>query len=420
MSSPIPNTSPSPEASRAFLVTLITLTFVMNTIGRGISETFAVFLLPVEKALAVDRATIAATYSIYMMSYGLAAPFTGQLIDRFGARICYATGLISLGSGYWLASTATSIGLYYLGVGVLGGIGTAALGMVTATSLIARWFSKGLGLASSIPYAAVGFGMLLFPPITQLLLNTYNWRSVHQMLAFAAFIPLLLLLVLPIRKFSQGSPSWQAMRANAKQSSSGGWTVSSAVKTSAFWALFLAYFATSVAAYSVLPHSVAFLVESGISPLAAASAFGLTGLLSTIGIIAIGWLSDRFGRIFAATVSYLSTLLGIASLLAVGVWPSMALVYGFVIFFGLMQGARGPILVALVAKIFAGGSVGAIYGTLSLALGTGAGVGSYVSGVLHNHSGSYRLSFIVAMGAVLVGILTFVLSPSIRHERVTG
>ena len=41
----------------------------------------------------------------------------------------------------------------------------------------------------------------------------------------------------------------------------------------------------------------------------------------------------------------------------------------FVWFFGLMQGARGPIIIASVARLVLGGGVGTIYGTLSLAMG---------------------------------------------------
>jgi MFS family permease len=96
-----------------------------------------------------------------------------------------------------------------------------------------------------------------------------------------------------------------------------------------------------VAAHSVLPHSVAYLVERGFDPLAAAGAFGLAGALSAIGILGAGWLSDRFGRRQTATISYLSTMTGITALALVSVFPTMVLVYAFVCFFGLMQGARG-------------------------------------------------------------------------------
>ena len=410
--------------TRAFLTSLVTLTFVMNAIGRGVTETFAVYLLPVEAALAVDRGQISATYSIYMLAYGMSAPFVGQLIDRFGARLCYTTGLVALGLGTLVGARSETIWQYYLGVGVLGGLGAAGLSMVAASSLLSRWFSSRLGTMSAIPYAAVGAGMLTFPPVAQKLMQTYDWRQVQtwQGMAVLAFIPLLFLL--PLRRYSAGSHAWRDLTARTAaahlSAQTTGWTVSAAVRTPAFWALFLAYFATSVAAYSVLPHSVAFLVERGFDPLLAASAFGMTGVLSVIGIIGSGWWSDRLGRLPVVTMTFIATITGILCLLAITVWPTIWLLYGFVLFFGLMQGARGPILVALVAKIFAGGSVGAIFGTLSMALGLGAAAGSWLSGVLHTQTGSYALAFVMAAVSSGVGLATFWLSPSLRGERVTG
>ncbi len=417
-------TTPSSTVDQRFLAGLVALTFLMNAIGRGVTETFAVYLLPVEAALGVDRAQIAATYSIYMVAYGFAAPFVGQLIDRMGARVCYATGLLTLGIGYMVGAQAGNIWHYYLGVGVLGGLGAAGLSMVAAASLLSRWFSSRLGTMSAVPYAAVGAGMLMFPPLTQWLLTTHDWRTVQmwQGVLVLAITPLLLLL--PMTRYNAGSDAWRDLKiktaTNLAASGATRWTVSAAVRTRAFWMLFLAYFATSVAAYSVLPHSVAFLVERGFAPQVAAWAFGATGVLSVIGILATGWLSDRFGRLPVVTLSYILTIMGILSLLAVEAIPSLVFVSGFVLCFGLMQGARGPILVALVAKIFAGGSVGAIFGTLSLALGLGAGTGSLISGALHTYTGSYGLSFIIAAVASVIGLATFWLAPTLRHERLAA
>ncbi len=420
------DTTAEPAAARAtparFVAGLVALTFLMNTIGRGITETFAVYLLPVEATLGVDRAAIAATYSIYMLAYGIAAPFVGQFIDRMGARACYAAGLIALGSGYLVGARAETIWTYYLGTGVLGGLGAAGLSMVAASSLLSRWFTARLGTVAAVPYAAVGAGMLTFPPLAQHLLATHDWRTVHawQGLFVLAVVPLL--FVLPMSRYSAGSDTWRDMKTAAAtaltEHGTTTWTARTALRTRAFWMLFLAYFATSVAAYSVLPHSVAFLVERGFDRQLAAWAFGATGVLSVIGILVMGSLSDRLGRLPVVTLSYIITIIGILSLLAVQWWPSVVLIYGFVLCFGLMQGARGPILVALVAKIFAGGSVGAIFGTLSMALGAGAGVGSLLSGALHTWTGSYAWSFAMAAGAAAVGLATFWLSSSLRHERV--
>ena len=96
-----------------FLYTLVALTFAMNLVARGVPETFAVFLLPVQKGLGVSRADITLTYSVYMLAYGLSGPFAGQLIDRFGARVAYGFGLASLGLGYFLAGFATELWHYH-------------------------------------------------------------------------------------------------------------------------------------------------------------------------------------------------------------------------------------------------------------------------------------------------------------------
>lgn len=403
---------------QAFLAAVVILTVVMNAIGRGVSETFAVFLLPVEKEFGSSRGATAATYSLYMLAYGIAAPFAGQLFDRFGARTCYGVGLAALAVGYGGAAAAPSLWTYYFAVGVLGGIGSAALGMVAASSLLARWFSRRMASVASLPYAAMGAGTLIFPPLAQLLIDASGWRRAYATLGLIVAVVFVVTMVLPLARFSQGSPQWQVLRTTAATGDGSSWTMSSALRTDAFWWLFLAYFATSVAAYSVLPHSVAYLIERGIDPLVAASAFGLTGVASALGIIAVGWAADRFGWRSTVTVTFLSTMTGIGALMLVEVWPSLIPVYAFVLFFGAMQGARGPILVALVARIFAGGSVGTIFGALSMALGSGAAVGSILSGVLYQWTGNYRAAFTCSLVACLAALVPFRVARSIREERV--
>ena len=406
------------RAERRFLATLLVLTFVMNMLARGVTETFAVFLLPVQQGLGVTRAQITLTYSVYMLAYGLSAPFAGQLIDRFGARVAYGFGLMSLGCGYVLAGSATELWHYLLAAGFLGGLGSASLGMIAASALLSRWFTNRIGTVMSVPYAAIGAGMLLLPPLTQLMLASTDWRMAHRLLGLGVLAILPFILVAPLKRVTAGSPEWRALKSRQSLAAVGPWTVGTAVRTGVFWGLFAAYLFTSVAAYSVLPHSVAYLIEQGFNPLVAASAFGFTGMLSVFGILAIGWLSDRFGRLYTASWSYLSTIVGIASLMLVSVWPSLVLVYAFVWFFGLMQGARGPIIIASVARLFPGGGVGTIYGTLSLAMGLGAALGSWISGLLYEVTGSYVSSFALAIVAALMGLATFWSVRGLREERI--
>jgi MFS family permease len=406
---------PAMEVSRAFLSTLVVLTFAMNLIARGVPETFAVFLLPVQKGLGVSRSDITLTYSVYMLAYGISGPLAGQMIDRLGARVAYGFGLVCLGAGYVLAGFATELWHYMLGVGLMGGLGAAALGMIVASALLSRWFTSRIGSIMSIPYAAIGAGMLVLPPLTQLLLDAYGWRTTHMIVGAGVLLALPLVMLLPLRRMTAGSPEWRTLRTQVAAGATQRWTIASALRTSAFWGLFLAYMATAVAAYSVMPHSVAYLVERGFDPLMAASAFGLAGMLSACGIIAVGWLSDRLGRRQTATITYISTIAGITALSFITLWPTLLLVYAFVLFFGLMQGARGPIIVAMVATLFPGG-VGVVYGTLSVAQGFGAGLGSWASGLLYELTGSYIVSFVLAIGWALVGLGSFWLVRSLREE----
>jgi MFS family permease len=405
-------------AKPGFLATLLLLTFLMNMVARGVTETFAVFLLPVQQGLGVSRPEITLTYSVYMLAYGASAPLAGQLIDRFGARAGYSFGLASLGFGYLLAGSATSLGHYLFAAGFLGGLGSASLGMIAASALLSRWFTNRIGTVMSVPYAAIGAGMLTFPPLTQLILGYTDWRTAHRILGVVVLGMLVLLALAPLKRMTAGSLEWQELRRRQASTAQGPWTVATAVQTGAFWGLFAAYLFTSVAAYSVLPHSVAYLIEQGFNPLVAASAFGFTGMLSVLGILWIGWMSDRFGRLQSASFSYLLTVLGIAALMLVSVWPSLALLYAFVLFFGLMQGARGPIIIALVARLFPGGGVGTIYGTLSLAMGAGAALGSWFSGLLYEWTGTYMTSFTLAVAAALAGLCIFWGVRSLREERV--
>jgi MFS family permease len=144
----------------------------------------------------------------------------------------------------------------------------------------------------------------------------------------------------------------------------------------------------------------------------------MMGLLSTLGILAIGWMSDNFGRLITVTLSYVVTIIGVLALIGTVHVPSLVLMYTFVACFGLMQGARGPILIALVSVLYRGGGVGSIFGALSVALGIGAAFGSWISGLLHEIVGGYTASFGLAVLSCLAGMLIFLIVPSLRHERL--
>ena len=403
--------------ANAMLAAVLALAFAMNMLGRGATEVFAVFLLPVEKDLGASRSAISGVYSTFMLVIGLAGPLAGAVFDKLGARIAYCAGLVLLGGSLHLAGAATALWQYYATAGLAAGLGVSLLGMVSANALLSRWYESRLGTAIGITYAASGFGVLIMAPVSQLLIEALGWRDAYRAMGAGLIAAAGLVAVLPLTRMWHGSPDWQRRRAAHEAATGGGWSVASAARSRPFWALMLVYLFTSLASFAVSPQSVAAMVEAGITPLAAAGAFGLCGMLSLIGNASIAPMVDRYGQRGMITLTYLGTIIGVLCLAALPFYPSMLLVYGWAVLFGVNQGTRGPIISTLAATLFAGGGIGRIYGTIALGMGIGAAAGSWVSGLLHDATGGYVAPFLMAAAAAAGGMATFWTVPLISEVR---
>lgn len=402
--------------SMAMLGGVLALAFGMNMLGRGATEVFAVFLLPVEKALSATRSEITGVYSLFMLVNGLAGPIAGTVFDKLGARAAYCSGLLLLGASLVVAGMATQVWHYYVALGFAAGLGVSLLGMVSANALLSRWYHARLGTVIGITYAATGFGTLLMAPVAQVLIDAFGWRDAYRIIGGSLLALALVSALLPMTRMWNGSAEWRERR-KAQEAGTGGWTISSAARSKAFWALMFVYFFTSMASFAVSPQSVAAMVEAGITPLAAASAFGVCGMLSLIGNASIAPLVERFGQRLMITLSYFGTIVGMLCLAALPSHPSVLLVYGWALLFGINQGTRGPIISTLTATLFAGGGVGRIYGTIALGMGIGAASGSWISGLLHDITGAYLASFLFAAASAAIGMATFWTVPLLSEAR---
>jgi MFS family permease len=174
-----------------------------------------------------------------------------------------------------------------------------------------------------------------------------------------------------------------------------------------FWGLAAVFFCTAAAMFSVLVQLVAFFIDAGFSPLTAASAFGMLGLLSATSVMASGIIADRFGYRQTVTASFAGTGAGMLILLLMTFQPSGALLALFVLLFGFCMGTRGPIVSSLSARYFSGPHVATIYGGIYSANALGAASGSLMGGVLHDLTGGYRAGLAIAVGFVVLAALPF-------------
>jgi MFS family permease len=372
--------------------------------GRGLGDTYAVFLLPLEREFGWARSQLTGVYSVYLLVNGFTAPLVGLAFDRLGPRWVFGAGVACLGAAFFLAGGIVSLWQFYVLIGALVGIAVSLNGMVPGSALLARWYRARLSTAIGIAFSAVGVGTLVFVPLAQYLVSEYHWRVAYRIfgLTLLAAAPAVLFL-LPWRRFAAGHPEYQPKLMKGE----GGWTLRAAMRTPVYWGLALIFFCTATAMFSVIVQLVAFLVDTGFSPFTAASAFGALGMLSALSIMASGFLSDRFGYRQAVTASFLGTASGMAILLVLTQFPSHALLIAFVAIFGLCMGTRGPVVSSVCAKVFAGANVATIYGTIYSMNALGAAFGSYVGGVLHDLTGGYRGGLVFALVFIAIAATPF-------------
>jgi MFS family permease len=384
--------------------------------GRGLADTYTVFLLPLEREFGWTRSELTGVYSIYLLVNGFTAPLVGLLFDRFGPRWVYGAGMSCLGMAFFLAQSLASLWQFYLFVGVLIGFAVSLNGMVPGSALLARWYRARLSTAIGIAFSAIGMGTMLFVPLAQQLVSQYDWRFAYRVfgVSLLLLVPVVLFAV-PWRAFAAGHPDYQVH--TRLPGAAEGWTLRTALGTRLYWSLAQVFFCTSSGMYAIVVQLVVFLIEAGFSPLAAATTYGVLGMLSSMSIMGSGFIADRFGIRRTVTVSFAGTATGMLLLMAISEWPSILLLGLFVPVFGLCMGTRGPIISSICARHFAGPSVATIYGTIYATNALGAAFGSLMGGVLHDLTGGYRVGLVFSLAFIALALAPFWTVPALRNYR---
>src|ERR1700684_1850026 len=86
-----------PREPARVALNVLALCFSLSVIGRGLGESFTVFLKPIAENFGWDRAQVVSVYSLTWLAGGLTAPLVGRLFDRSGPRNVYSLGLLLMG-----------------------------------------------------------------------------------------------------------------------------------------------------------------------------------------------------------------------------------------------------------------------------------------------------------------------------------
>src|SRR5476649_2702557 len=200
-----PEQTETPLKPARVALNVLPLCFALSVFGRGLCESFTVFLKPISESFGWDRAQVVSVYSLAALAGGLSAPRVGRLFDRSGPRTVYSLGLALLGGAFLVAAHAQQLWQFQLSIGICVGVGIALIGNVPNSILLGRWFGPRLPTAMAIVYSAAGAGVLILLPVSQLLIDHVGWRDAYQIFGGVTLALMLPLLVLPWRLFSTGS-----------------------------------------------------------------------------------------------------------------------------------------------------------------------------------------------------------------------
>jgi MFS family permease len=414
---------------------MVAACFLVIALISPLISSFSIFQVPILSEFNWSRGSIAIALAIHLVLSGIASPFAGGLIDRFGPRQVMPVGAILSAFALIWMSQSTSLWHFYIAFGVIGAAGSSLLQIVPLTTLISNWFVRHRGTAIGIVSAGSGAGQLALLPLMQYLIKEIGWR--HTYLAFGVAIlaipTILIWLFLHTRPEDRGLSAEDELSQRGPHDKSGvtteegggeserknggrrsevvildrewaetDWTVGKASRTFRFWTLTFVIALFAAGSFLISVQLAAYLGDKGYSPILAASVVGLQGMLNMVGKFAGGILSDRMGREKTLTLSIVMFVSSILLLNLAGGVNSPVIVYIYTIFYGIGFGIAVPAMMISAADLFQGKHFGSILGVIVLGGYSGGAIGSWLSGRFFDLTHSYEVNFLVAGAAMLI------------------
>jgi MFS family permease len=399
---------------------VVGVTFLALLASAGVRAAPGALIVPLERAIGWDRASISLVVAISILTYGLGAPLGSAIVDRVGIRLVMAGGLGVIAAGSAAMMLMTELWQFLLLWGVIIGLATGAVASVLGATIAIRWFRTDRGMVVGLFSAAASMGQLLFLPTLVSLTVVGGWEAAVAAMAVAVGA-----LVVPALLLMREGPSDVGLRAygdtgDPEPAEAGGVAaqdvrvpMATAARSVDFWLLAGSFFVCGFTSNGLIgTHLLPHAVEHGFSEVTAAGAVGVMGLMNVVGTLASGWLTDRYDnrRLLAAYYGFRA-----ASIFALPFVADTFGLYAFAIVYGLDWIATVPPTANLVARIWGRASVGSIYGWVYFSHMVGAAIAAFAGGVVRQTFGDYSAIFLAAalLGFVAAGMATRISHPGV-------
>ena len=405
------NSDKEPRIFYGYIIVL--LASIILAITWGSMYSFGIFFKPVLLEFGWTRAAVSGAYSLAFFIHGFLGIFVGRLSDKYGPRIVVTTCGLLLASGYLLTSQIGAIWHLYLFYGVLIGIGSAG-SYIPAISTVARWFVKRRGLMTGVAMSSVGLGILIVPPIVNLLISNYGWRTSFIIIGVMTFILILLSAQFLKRDPSQigQRPYGDSIGQEGLGSEYGLFSLHRAIHTKQFWMVIMMFLGFGVCVQTIMVHIVPHATDSAISSINAANILAIIGGVSAASRIILGAASDRIGNKRAITISFIMMFIALILLLFT---KDLWMFYLFALIFGLAYGGWSALISVIVAELFGVASLGVILGAVIFGSTVGDAFAPALAGWIFDTTGSYQLAFLICVVLSIVAIVLALLLKPITY-----
>ena len=426
MASPAPR--PKARVFYGWWVVFACVFVLTMTSGTGFYCYSGVFISSFEEVFGWSRAILGGTITIHWIAQGLAGPFVGLLVHRFGLKRIMLVSALITGLGL-MALSRTSSWLYLYILYSIVSVGMTAGGIIPMGLVVSRWFVRRRGLAMGVVVLGIAFGGLLLVPLAQFFTTTFNWQWAYILLGLVVWVVCIPLITLVVKNSPEemglltdgDEPQETASPATQPKSAVPAtelWTVREASRTGAFWFISLAVFLAYGALFGTLTHQKLYHVGVGIDTSTAVLAYSLTAGMGSVGKLTFGYMSDKVPVKYVAALSFGLQAIGILLLMAT---RDAGMLWVYVILFGAAMGGVATLQPLLVVTAFGPASFAIIYGMISLIFHFGMALGPWAAGRIFDVTGSYQWAFISFLAAyVLATVAVLAVRQPSKQPGVNG
>lgn len=372
-------------------------------------STFGLFMVPFERSQGWGRADIAFSLTLTTAISWLSVLAAGWLADHVRLRRLLVVGIV-LGAANLAAFSqmGASVWHFYLLVIALAFTSLGASPLILS-KLVQGWFDKRLGGALGILFACASVGAVLHPLIVSTVIERAGWRQAFVVMAVMHLVGALIAVALAIRERDPGAAAaTPAVRPSDEKA-----PMIAFLGNPTWWTLALWNFLFAFGGGCILVHFAALLHDRGVAPAQIGVAMSLIGASLFFGNLLAGWLVDRINPQTMAWTLMLAPL-GAALLMLFGQGYAALMVAALVL--GLASGSDGALSAFLARHYFGAKLYGQASATQMLATSLAGGTAPWLSGLMHDATGDYRLSLTCAAVAFAGAVVAGWLLPSKGHE----